>query len=108
MDEAIINYIKRKYNLLIGERTAEEIKIGIGNGFSGCKITTGTKIKLGGFKFHTRACGHLANRVERDGGNFRADSVSTDYGDLVFTGHDAAPNNAVLLNITRRLAAFAG
>ena len=26
-DEAIITYIKRKYNLLIGERTAEEIKI---------------------------------------------------------------------------------
>jgi rod shape-determining protein MreB len=30
MDEAIINYIKRKYNLLIGERTAELIKIEIG------------------------------------------------------------------------------
>jgi rod shape-determining protein MreB len=30
MDEAIINYIKRKYNLLIGERTAELIKITIG------------------------------------------------------------------------------
>ena len=30
MDEAILNYIKRKYNLLIGERTAEQIKINIG------------------------------------------------------------------------------
>ena len=30
MDEAIINYVKRKYNLLIGERTAELIKIKIG------------------------------------------------------------------------------
>ncbi len=30
MDEAIIQYIKRNYNLLIGERTAEEIKIKIG------------------------------------------------------------------------------
>ena len=30
MDEAIINYIKRRYNLLIGERTAELIKINIG------------------------------------------------------------------------------
>jgi rod shape-determining protein MreB len=30
MDEAIINYVKRKYNLLIGERTAELIKINIG------------------------------------------------------------------------------
>ena len=29
-DEAIIRYVKRKYNLLIGERTAEEIKIQVG------------------------------------------------------------------------------
>src|SRR6202140_4463161 len=32
MDEAIIQYVKRKYNLLIGERTAEQIKIEIGSG----------------------------------------------------------------------------
>lgn len=32
-DEAIINYVKKKYNLLIGERTAEEIKISIGSAF---------------------------------------------------------------------------
>src|SRR5260370_12509958 len=31
MDESIINYVKRKYNLLIGERTAEQIKIEIGS-----------------------------------------------------------------------------
>lgn len=30
-DEAIVNYVKRKFNLLIGERTAENIKIAIGN-----------------------------------------------------------------------------
>src|ERR1700712_1324033 len=30
-DESIISYIKRQYNLLIGERTAEHIKIEIGN-----------------------------------------------------------------------------
>src|SRR5687767_15316096 len=29
-DEAIANYIRRKYNLMIGERTAEEVKIQIG------------------------------------------------------------------------------
>src|SRR5687767_6322098 len=33
MDEAIIQHVKRRYNLLIGERTAEEIKIGIGNAY---------------------------------------------------------------------------
>jgi rod shape-determining protein MreB and related proteins len=31
MDEAIINFVKRKYNLLIGERTAEQVKIEIGS-----------------------------------------------------------------------------
>jgi rod shape-determining protein MreB len=33
MDEAIIQHLKRKYNLLIGERTAEQIKIEIGSAF---------------------------------------------------------------------------
>ncbi len=33
MDEAIIAYTKKKYNLLIGERTAEQIKLEIGSAF---------------------------------------------------------------------------
>ncbi|MDR0197603.1 MAG: rod shape-determining protein [Oscillospiraceae bacterium] len=32
-DSAIINYIKKRYNLLIGERTAENIKINIGSAY---------------------------------------------------------------------------
>ena len=35
MDEAIVNYMKRNYNLMIGERTAEEIKKTVG---SACPI----------------------------------------------------------------------
>ena len=31
IDEAIANYVRKKYNLLIGEQTAEEIKISIGS-----------------------------------------------------------------------------
>ena len=31
IDDAIINYVRKKYNLLIGEQTAEEIKIKIGS-----------------------------------------------------------------------------
>ncbi len=31
IDQAIINYIRKKYNLIIGEQTAEEIKIQIGS-----------------------------------------------------------------------------
>ncbi len=33
LDESIIHYIKREYNLMIGERTAEEVKINIGSAF---------------------------------------------------------------------------
>jgi rod shape-determining protein MreB len=33
MDEAIIQYIKKTYNLLIGERTAEQIKIEVGSAY---------------------------------------------------------------------------
>src|SRR5215470_1813454 len=33
MDVAIIQYLKRKYNLLIGERTAEQIKIQLGSAY---------------------------------------------------------------------------
>jgi rod shape-determining protein MreB and related proteins len=40
LDEAIINYMKRAYNLMIGERTAEEIKLRIGSAFPLGKETT--------------------------------------------------------------------
>ena len=33
LDEYIVNYIKKEYNLMIGERTAEEIKMTIGSAF---------------------------------------------------------------------------
>ncbi|MDD3612356.1 MAG: rod shape-determining protein [Caldicoprobacterales bacterium] len=33
LDDAIISYIKKEYNLMIGERTAEEIKITVGSAF---------------------------------------------------------------------------
>ena len=37
MDDAIIAYIKRVYNLMIGERTAEEIKVKIGSAYPTCE-----------------------------------------------------------------------
>ena len=40
LDEAIINYMKRAYNLMIGERTAEEIKLRIGSAYPLGKETT--------------------------------------------------------------------
>ncbi len=40
MDEAILQYLKRKYNLLIGISMAEQIKISIGNAFPGDHVET--------------------------------------------------------------------
>ncbi|MBW2064041.1 MAG: rod shape-determining protein [Deltaproteobacteria bacterium] len=40
MDEAILQHIKRNYNLLIGSQTAEIIKTGIGNAYPGEQIDT--------------------------------------------------------------------
>jgi len=44
-DLAIVNYVRRKYNLLIGERTAESVKIGIGSAFP---ETTVSKMEIRG------------------------------------------------------------
>jgi rod shape-determining protein MreB len=43
MDEAILQYVKRTYNLLIGERTAEIIKTTIGNAYPGERETMDVK-----------------------------------------------------------------
>ena len=43
MDEAILQYVKRTYNLLIGERTAEIVKTTIGNAYPGESETMDVK-----------------------------------------------------------------
>lgn len=45
MDEAIINYIKKTYNLMIGERTAEDIKMSIG---SACQLEETMEMEIRG------------------------------------------------------------
>jgi rod shape-determining protein MreB len=37
-DEAIVRYMRRKYNLLVGDRTAEDIKINIGTAFKRSEV----------------------------------------------------------------------
>ena len=39
-DEAIVKYIKKKHNMMIGERTAEDLKVNIG-----CVYSNGSKGK---------------------------------------------------------------
>ncbi|MBI3015362.1 MAG: rod shape-determining protein [Candidatus Tectomicrobia bacterium] len=45
MDEQIAHYIKKRYNLLIGERTAEDVKIKIG---SACPVNERTTMEIKG------------------------------------------------------------
>ncbi len=45
MDDGIIQYLKRKYNLLIGERTAERVKIEVG---SACPLKEQIKVEIKG------------------------------------------------------------
>lgn len=40
MDDAIVNYLKRRFNVLIGERTAEQIKLAIGSAYPEDEIRT--------------------------------------------------------------------
>ena len=47
MDENIIQYVKKKYNLLIGEKTAEQIKIDIGCAFSDAETENSSKAVKG-------------------------------------------------------------
>ncbi len=37
-DEAIVRYMRKKYNLLVGDRTAEDIKINIGTAFKSTEV----------------------------------------------------------------------
>lgn len=46
-DESIISYVKKKYNLLIGERTAEQIKIAIGSAYP-TEDNHGTSVEIKG------------------------------------------------------------
>ena len=45
MDDAVIQYLKRKYNLLIGERTAERVKMEVG---SACELKEPIKVEIKG------------------------------------------------------------
>ena len=41
IDEAIIRYVRREYNLMIGDRTAEELKVQVGTAWVTDKTGTG-------------------------------------------------------------------
>ncbi|MFZ5754009.1 MAG: rod shape-determining protein [Bacillota bacterium] len=45
IDEALVRYMRRAYNLMIGERTAEELKIEIGTAYPQARGEAGTEIR---------------------------------------------------------------
>ncbi|PIP14766.1 rod shape-determining protein [Candidatus Roizmanbacteria bacterium CG22_combo_CG10-13_8_21_14_all_35_9] len=55
LDEAVINYFRKKLNLIIGERTAEDVKMKIGNAFLETTPATTTirKVEVKGRDFQT-------------------------------------------------------
>ena len=79
-DGAIIAYIKRKYNLLIGERTAEMIKIEIGSAY---KLETETSIEIKGRNLVVDA---IKETLERTPPELAADII--DHG-IILTGGGA-------------------
>ena len=46
-DEALVRYMRKKHNLLIGERTAEDIKIKIGSAYPRAEVTRGRNLVTG-------------------------------------------------------------
>lgn len=53
LDEAIILHLKKKHNLIVGERTAEDIKMKIGNAFIDPKNTQEKILEVKGRDFQT-------------------------------------------------------
>ncbi|MBI5126907.1 rod shape-determining protein [Candidatus Roizmanbacteria bacterium] len=53
LDEAIIHHLRKKHNIIIGERTAEDIKIKIGNAFIESSGIEGRKMEVKGRDFQS-------------------------------------------------------
>ena len=64
-DEAIINYIRRNYGMLIGETTAEMIKKEIGSAFPGSEVR---EIEVKGRNLAEGHSAQLHHLVQRDAG----------------------------------------
>ena len=68
----------------------EGCQVGIREGFARGQVTTSTKVEIGGLEVDARTGGHLVDRLEGNSGYLRANAVSADDGDLVFTGHECS------------------
>jgi hypothetical protein len=78
----------------------ERLKVGVGEGLTGCKVAGGTEVVFGGLEVHARAGGHSVDRFERDGSYFGPDSIATDYSEVINTCHAVAPSRKIYSNFT--------
>jgi len=115
MDQDIINYIRNKYNLLIGERMAEDIKIQIGSAYPlesektmairGRNLVTGLPESMEISSIEIREAINTSLQVIIDTIKDALDEVPPEIGsDLLDTGICLAGGSSQLQNFVQRLA----
>ncbi|MBI5465380.1 rod shape-determining protein [Candidatus Gottesmanbacteria bacterium] len=117
MDEAIVSFCRLKYSLLIGEGTAEEVKIQIGSAFTppadgerqtvvrGRDLETGLpkSIKLGSSEIR-EALAPVLNQIIEGISEIIEDTPPELIGDLMERGVALAGGGSLLTGIDKRLA----
>ena len=115
LDQDIINYIRNRYNILIGERMAEQVKIEIGSAYPleteetmtvrGRNLITGLPEALEVSSIEIREAMNSSLQVIFDTIKDALDEVPPEIGaDLLDTGICLAGGSSQLKNLTQRLA----
>lgn len=115
MDQDIINYIRNKYNILIGERMAEQVKIEIGSAYPlesertmtvrGRNLVTGLPEALEVSSIEIREAINSSLQVIIDTIKDALDEAPPEIGaDLLDTGICLAGGSSQLENLTQKLA----
>jgi rod shape-determining protein MreB len=115
MDQDIINYVRNKYNLLVGERMAEQIKIEIGSAYPletektmtirGRNLVTGLPEAIEISSIEIRDALNNSLRVIIDTIKDALDEAPPEIGaDLLDTGICMAGGSSQLHGLTQRLA----
>nr|WP_312927028.1 rod shape-determining protein [Thermocatellispora tengchongensis] len=119
LDQAIISYVKKEYSLLLGERTAEEVKIGIGYAWpqqEEAKMEVRGRDLVSGLPRTVMVTADEVREAIEEPVHMIIDAVQTALdqcppelaGDLVQTGITLTGGGALLRGLDRRLAEATG
>lgn len=119
MDNSIVNYIKNKYHVLIGERTAEELKMSIGSAFAthedGHALIRGRDLRSGLPTEITVSSEEIRNAIEEQISRIieaiksTLDLTPPDLvADLVTTGMTLAGGGAMIKGLVQRITKECG